>query len=537
MKTNQMKTNQMKTNQMKIRLLKDFFTICILLLFLSCSEESIEPENQIDELKGISLAKANLPETAGFGYSPLYDRVFRTAFDQEYIIEQFVNSTKPRVDFFSAETANDFLRKTNVSFEVKADFTMAELLSVGGDFSGNFTREINIDSKHVSTVARINSERYRYRVEDGAKLKDDALKLIQDRDFQTFFERYGTMYTKEILRGGASYHVYTLDLTKMKNKSVTEIKLGLKSKIEKVFDVSASGSVTTTIEESISNQNIDAKVFSNLQGFAANIVQTPADVNTNHNQMISFLNNNRREAFPLKIKLAPYAELINDPELKEAFEIELMRYQNLQGWVEIKNRLNFIVASTGVKSLKSDANNLLTVVNDNINKAKNGAKLVPLKPNFGNEIFAIWDNLRPLYRYWNERVKDHFYTTNYSEIGDERSGYILQGVEAYVFEVSVLSNTVPLYRYWNERIKDHFYTMDYDELKNGRDGFEIQSNARMFAFKTKEKYTTQLYRYWNEEVKDHFYTTDYSEIGKARAGYRLQNSLSKQIYVYPSEIK
>ena len=530
----------MKTNQMEIKQLKYLFTIFILFLVISCSEEPIElieEGNQTGKLNELGLAKKNLPETAGFGYSPLQDQVFRTAFDQEYIIEQFVSSSKPRVDFFSAETTNDFLKKTNVTFEVKAEFTIAELLTAGGDFSGNFTNEIDIDSKHISTVARINSERFRYRVEDGAKLKDDAFELIQNRDFTTFFQRYGTMYTKEILRGGTSYHVYTLDLNKMKNKTISTIKGGLNAKIEKIFDASASGSTTTTIEKSISNQYIQAKVFSNLQGFAANIVQTPSDVNTNHNQMISFLNSNKREAFPLKIELAPYSDLIDDPQLREAFETELVRYQNLQGWTEIKNRLEFIATSTGINSLRSDSQSLLNVVNSNISRAKNGTSLVPLNPNFGNEIFTIWDNLRPLYRYWNEGRKDHFYTTDYSEIGAERAGYTLQGVEAYVFEASVLNSAVPLYRYWNEGIKDHFYTTNYSELKNGRAGFKIQSNTPMFAFNTPQKYTTQLYRYWNERIKDHFYTTDYGEIGKSRAGYKIQNSSNKRIYVYPSEIK
>ena len=75
----------------------------------------------------------------------------------------------------------------------------------------------------------------------------------------------------------------------------------------------------------------------------------------------------------------------------------------------------------------------------------------------------------PLYRYWKPNVNDHFYTTKSAEIGTTtpgqtgRHGYKSEGIAGYCFPENV-SNTVPLYRYWNGRVSDHFYTTSADEI-------------------------------------------------------------------------
>ena len=75
----------------------------------------------------------------------------------------------------------------------------------------------------------------------------------------------------------------------------------------------------------------------------------------------------------------------------------------------------------------------------------------------------------PLYRYWKPNVKDHFYTTKSSEIGTTingqtgKHGYKSEGITGYCFQEK-MSNTVPLYRYWNAKSADHFYTTNADEI-------------------------------------------------------------------------
>ena len=63
----------------------------------------------------------------------------------------------------------------------------------------------------------------------------------------------------------------------------------------------------------------------------------------------------------------------------------------------------------------------------------------------------------PLYRLWNGTVGDHFYTTSSAEVNSvENSGYVYEGVAAYVFPTQA-SGFVPLYRYYNSTVGDHFY--------------------------------------------------------------------------------
>ena len=71
----------------------------------------------------------------------------------------------------------------------------------------------------------------------------------------------------------------------------------------------------------------------------------------------------------------------------------------------------------------------------------------------------------PLYRYWNGQ--EHFYTTNSNEIGVTTPGHVghhgyrSEGIAGYCFPHKY-PNTVPLYRYWNGI--DHFYTTNWHEI-------------------------------------------------------------------------
>ena len=67
----------------------------------------------------------------------------------------------------------------------------------------------------------------------------------------------------------------------------------------------------------------------------------------------------------------------------------------------------------------------------------------------------------PLYRYYNGKITDHFYTINFNEIGHGKHGYKLEKVECKVWSYAQ-PGTVPLYRYWNGR--DHFYTTSASEI-------------------------------------------------------------------------
>ncbi|MGH7562228.1 MAG: S8 family serine peptidase, partial [Gemmatimonadales bacterium] len=126
----------------------------------------------------------------------------------------------------------------------------------------------------------------------------------------------------------------------------------------------------------------------------------------------------------------------------------------------------------------------------------------------------------PLFRYWNPANTDHFYTTNWAELGNGRHGWGYEGIQCFVAQQQA-PGTVPLYRYWNPQIGDHFYTTNWAELGGGRYGWGFEG-VQCYVYPQPAADRVPLFRYWNGQVGDHFYTTNFGELGYGRYGYRLE---------------
>ena len=137
----------------------------------------------------------------------------------------------------------------------------------------------------------------------------------------------------------------------------------------------------------------------------------------------------------------------------------------------------------------------------------------------------------PLYRYWNPQIGDHFYTTNWRELGRGRNGWRYEGVQCHIFPRRIV-NTVPLYRYWNPQIGDHFYTTNWRELGRGRYGWRYEG-IQGYVYARRPAGSMPLYRYWNPKIGDHFYTTNWRELGRGRYGYRYEGV---QCFVFPRPV-
>jgi hypothetical protein len=133
------------------------------------------------------------------------------------------------------------------------------------------------------------------------------------------------------------------------------------------------------------------------------------------------------------------------------------------------------------------------------------------------------------YRYYNAGNGDHFYTTNFSELGGGGHGYVSEGIAAYVYPNPV-NNTTPLYRYYNAGNGDHFYTTNWAEVAGGSHGYVFEGIAA-YVYPTPFNNTAPFYRYYNAGNGDHFYTTNFSELGGGRSGYVSEGVAA---YVYPA---
>jgi hypothetical protein len=146
---------------------------------------------------------------------------------------------------------------------------------------------------------------------------------------------------------------------------------------------------------------------------------------------------------------------------------------------------------------------------------------------------ALYPQLEPsprttrLFRYWNGTTGDHFYTTNWDELGGGRGGYVYEGVQCYIYSEPAFGST-PLYRYWNASATDHFYTTNWSELGAGRYGWGLEG-IQGYVLASPQPGTVALHRYWNAANGDHFYTTNWSELGGGAHGWGYEGV---QCYVH-----
>jgi len=77
-----------------------------------------------------------------------------------------------------------------------------------------------------------------------------------------------------------------------------------------------------------------------------------------------------------------------------------------------------------------------------------------------------------LYRWFNPRKRDHYYTVNRSGV-NAQSGYVLEGVIGQI-ATSRLNDTRPLYRWRHPRTGHHFFTTDQSGEGRDRKGFRFE---------------------------------------------------------------
>ena len=139
-------------------------------------------------------------------------------------------------------------------------------------------------------------------------------------------------------------------------------------------------------------------------------------------------------------------------------------------------------------------------------------------------------NKVPMYRYANT-VNEHFYTIEPEEL-PYASGYYIENSGnpigyAYAYKED---NTVPLYRYFNSYKLDHFYTTNFNELGNGN-GQYVYEGIECYVYSSNVKGTKPVYRYFNETTGDHLYTVDKGELGNGAAGYNIENGGNPAFYL------
>jgi len=133
----------------------------------------------------------------------------------------------------------------------------------------------------------------------------------------------------------------------------------------------------------------------------------------------------------------------------------------------------------------------------------------------------------PIHRYYHTKKSDHFYTVNVNEIGTiivghkGNHGYKYEGILGYAYPGEHHLN--PVYRYYHEGVKDHFYTTNNEEIGTTVPGGEgklgYKSEGLGFQIFTHHHHGLKpVYRYYHAKIHDHFYTANSEEIGTTESG-------------------
>ncbi|MFW5703423.1 MAG: S8 family serine peptidase [Patescibacteria group bacterium] len=125
-----------------------------------------------------------------------------------------------------------------------------------------------------------------------------------------------------------------------------------------------------------------------------------------------------------------------------------------------------------------------------------------------------------VYRFYSPLFQSYFYTP-----GDEEAQYVrntypdstwtYQGIGYYSF-INSATERIPVYRFWSEKFKVHFYTSSSSE----RDSVDAQYSDNIWKYEGIAMYVYSpafggsrkpVYRFWSDTYQTHFYTASESE--------------------------
>lgn len=112
--------------------------------------------------------------------------------------------------------------------------------------------------------------------------------------------------------------------------------------------------------------------------------------------------------------------------------------------------------------------------------------------------------LAPLHHYFHSS-NDHFYTTNWSELGGGGGDWTYQGITCYIVTAHD-EGTQPLYRFYNRSYGKHLYTTYYDEVSGPQ---WIYEGIAGYVFTDQIVGTVPLHRWYRwQDGPLHYYTTN-----------------------------
>jgi hypothetical protein len=291
---------------------------------------------------------------------------------------------------------------------------------------------------------------------------------LQTKTAEQIVANYGTHVLVDIKTGG-KLHMEYRSIIKESNKKET-VKAGATSTMKDVFNMTS----TIASDVTLVSKNTDASIHFQSSGGTT-----------------SFIGSGE-----LKTGIPPV---------------------NLGGWA------SSVYSSTlgSAVFISTDNNTLVPIYELVTNVAKKNALKLAVESYINNSKLKL---LSPFHRYYQPTSFDHLYTTTFEVEG---YNWTDEGIEGYLYTYPE-PGTVRLYRYYHgSGVKDHFYTTDFNDLGNGNSAWTYESAFIYYVYNTQVAGTVPLYRYFGHS--QHFYTTNYAELGTGKSGWTLERI---ECYIY-----
>jgi len=148
--------------------------------------------------------------------------------------------------------------------------------------------------------------------------------------------------------------------------------------------------------------------------------------------------------------------------------------------------------------------------------------------------------LSPIFRFWSPVFNGHFFTISESEkdniVANLSRDWSYEGVAYHAYPI-LAPSTVPLYRFWSNRYRGHFFTIsesekDYIVANLSRDW--SYEGIAYYVYRDASAGGTPVYRFWSNRYKHHFFTMDEAEKNNIIATLSADWSYEGIAYYVPS---
>jgi len=127
-------------------------------------------------------------------------------------------------------------------------------------------------------------------------------------------------------------------------------------------------------------------------------------------------------------------------------------------------------------------------------------------------------NYLPISRFWSDMYNGHLYSTGEeakSVIRDYPSNiWRYEGIVYHAFRTNVV-DTLPVYRFWSDTYRSHFYTQSEDEknyvISHYPTNIWRYEGIVFYAYTPNKTGKLNIYRFWSDVYKKHFYAAGESE--------------------------